>query len=152
MSVIRFGVSMEQSLVDLLDSYAHQQGFENRSVAIRNMVRSATAVQHHGETSIDKVPGSPSALAPKDAPAIGVLHLIYPHGISLKRVPIHTFPSLSIQANLQLHIQTNLLLKIIVVKGIVSEISAWAAKVANQKGVFGQYSLNLTDSLEHSFG
>ncbi len=129
MQLSRFGVSMEQELVDHLDALVRQRGYANRSEALRAMVRR--------ELAQESTDGTPE---PHDGREIAaLLSLIYPYGFTLKRCPTDSFPSLEITANLQLHLRGNVCLKLLVVQGRSAEVRGWARELTAQKGVTANY-------------
>ncbi|TVR05834.1 MAG: ribbon-helix-helix protein, CopG family [Spirochaetaceae bacterium] len=129
MQLSRFGVSMEQELVDHLDALVQQRGYANRSEALRAMVRRELA----HETSDGTVPGD------HEREIAALISLVYPYGFTLKRCPTDPYPSLEITANLQLHLRGNVCLKLLVVQGRSGEVRAWARELTAQKGVTANY-------------
>lgn len=132
MSLVRFGVSMEEELVALLDDLVDREHYANRSEALRSLVRDKLVRAEDGED---------------DRPVAGIVTLIYPHSRTLVRAPIAPFPSLRISANLQLHLQDDICLKVLVVQGNQSEVRQWARPVVAQKGVVGSISAVATEGL-----
>jgi CopG family nickel-responsive transcriptional regulator len=141
MSVVRFGVSMEPGLVGVLDDYVVAEGLANRSEALRKLVRQAL---------VDRE-GSPGSAQTSESPVAGILSLVYPHGTRLDRVPTAPWPSIEVIANLQVHISPGLVLKIMALRGLAAELEAWAARVRNQRGLSGSFSLVSSAGLEASF-
>ncbi|TVR05487.1 MAG: ribbon-helix-helix protein, CopG family [Spirochaetaceae bacterium] len=129
MQLSRFGVSMEQELVDHLDALVQQRGYANRSEALRAMVRRELAQE-----------ATDGTVEPDDGREIAALiSLIYPYGFTLKRCPTEPFPSMDITANLQLHLRGNVCLKLLVVQGRAGEVRGWARVLTAQKGVTSHY-------------
>ena len=136
MELSRFGVSMEHDLVALLDRLVERQGYANRSEALRAMVRKELA--HSSEEGDDRE-------------VAGIVSLIYPTGTVLKRRPTDGYPSISISANLQLHLKDNVCLKTIVVQGRASEVRLWAGELVSQRGVLGELKLVASEELFEAF-
>ena len=132
MSLVRFGVSMEEELVTLLDELARRERYANRSEALRSLVRDKLAQ--------DADPGD-------ERPVAGIVSLLYPYDKKLLRAPVSPFPSLRISANLQLHLQDDICLKVLVVQGTGSEVHRWAQPVVAQKGVVGNLSVVATEDV-----
>jgi CopG family transcriptional regulator, nickel-responsive regulator len=132
MSLVRFGVSMEEELVQLLDELADREGYDNRSEALRSLVRK--------ELARDSGPGD-------DRQVAGIVSLLYPYGRRLVDAPVAAYPSLQITANLQLHLQGNVTLKILVIQGTGAEVHAWARRVVSQRGVLGELSVVATEEV-----
>jgi len=132
MSLVRFGVSMEEELVQLLDELADREGYDNRSEALRSLVRK--------ELARDSSPGD-------DRQVAGIVTLLYPYGRKLIDAPVAAYPSLQITANLQLHLQGNVTLKTLVIQGSGAEVHAWARRVVSQRGVLGELSVVATEEV-----
>ena len=132
MSLVRFGVSMEGELVELLDEFVGREGYDNRSEALRTLVRKELARDTGGE---------------EGRQVAGIITLIYPYGRRIIDAPISPYPSLQITANLQLHLQGNVTLKLLVVQGDSSDVHSWAQPLVTQRGVFGELSVVATDEL-----
>ncbi len=132
MSLVRFGVSMEEELVALLDELAQREQYANRSEALRSLVRARLAEDTDPED---------------ERPVAGIVSLLYPYDRRLARAPIAPYPSLRISANLQLHLQESICLKVLVVQGKSSEVHRWAQPLVAQKGVVGNLSVVATEDL-----
>ncbi|MCK9547480.1 MAG: ribbon-helix-helix protein, CopG family [Sphaerochaeta sp.] len=129
---IRFGVSMDSDLVRLLDQLTHHKNHDNRSETIRELVRDAVIAQSVNDD---------------DRTVIGTLTILFHHKTRLPRSPISAYPSLSITANLQFHIEGEILAKVLIVKGKGAEIDAWAQKLLASSKVIGKLTYTATDEL-----
>ena len=129
MQLSRFGVSMEQELVDHLDALVRQRGYANRSEALRALIRRELA----------QTPTTDAAPQDDERDVAALISLVYPYGFTLKRCPTDSFPSLEITANLQLHLRGNVCLKLLVVQGRSGEVRGWARELTAQKGVTANY-------------
>ena len=129
---IRFGVSMDRQLVRLLDQLTHQKNHDNRSQTIRELVRDAVI----SESFVDD-----------ERIVIGTLTLLYHHKTRLPRSPIDAYPSLAITANLQFHVEGEILAKILIVKGKGREIHAWAQRLLTSPRTIGSITYTATDEL-----
>ena len=129
MQLSRFGVSMEQELVDHLDALVRQRGYANRSEALRALIRRELA----------QTPTTDAAPQDDERDVAALISLVYPYGFTLKRCPTDSFPSLEITANLQLHLRGNVCLKLLVVQGRAGEVRGWARELTAQKGVTANY-------------
>jgi CopG family nickel-responsive transcriptional regulator len=132
MDLSRFGVSMEHELAEMLDRLVDRQGYANRSEALRAMVRKELA--HHGEDDDDRE-------------VAGIVTLLYPAGTVLKRRPTAGYPSISIAANLQLHLKDSVCLKLIVVQGLASQVREWAGEITSQRGIVGELTVVASDGV-----
>ncbi len=130
--LIRFGVSMDKDLVNLLDEYTHSYNFPNRSHTIRHMIH-----EHLSELNTDE----------EESMVTSVISLIYKAGRSLERVPITPYPSLSILTNLQSHLSESAILKIMVIQGKAKEIRTWAYEVMKDRHVIGKISIVAPDTM-----
>jgi CopG family transcriptional regulator, nickel-responsive regulator len=137
MSLVRFGVSMEEELVTLLDDLARREQYANRSEALRSLVRRRLAQE-----------AAPPGRDREDQRTVaGIVTLLYPYDRTLLRAPLAPFPTLRIAANLQLHLQDQVCLKMLVVQGAASEVHQWAQPVVAQKGVVGNLSVVATEDV-----
>ena len=129
---IRFGVSMDSELVRLLDQLTHQKNHDNRSQTIRELVRDAVI----NESSVDD-----------DRLVIGTLTLLYHHKTRLPRSPIDAYPSLTITANLQFHVEGDIVAKVLIVKGKGNEIRSWAQSLLTRPRTIAHLTYTATDEL-----
>jgi len=129
---IRFGVSMDSDLVELLDRLTQEGGYKNRSETLRSLVR-----QKLVET------GSQDS----DREVIGTVTLLYHYETRLPRVAVSTYPSVKITANIQLHAEQKICIKVLVVKGKGKEVHAWAQKLLSSNNVIGELSITATQEL-----
>lgn len=137
MDILRFGVSMERELVEKLDTRAAADGYANRSAALRALVRKELAHQ-----------------VPSDdlREVAGIVTLLYPYGRRMSECPIASFPTLTIAANLQLHVHGNICLKLIVVQGSAADVHGWARTVTTQRGVLGELKVVATEDVYSVLG
>jgi CopG family nickel-responsive transcriptional regulator len=123
----RIGVSLDKQLLEEFDALIARQGYQNRSEAIRDLVRRRISRQQ---------------LENPDAKAIGAIFLVYDHHatklieslISLQ----HAHPpaeSLQIISSLHVHLDEHDCLEIIVLRGCVGEINKMAERILSMKGV-----------------
>ncbi len=135
-STVRFGVSMDKELVEALDQLTQTYDFSNRSQTIRHMIHEQ--VRELGETD-------------ESAEVTAVVSLLYRSGTTLNRVPVDEYGSLSIHTNLQSHISKDVVLKILVVKGLSGEVRRWASKVMSSTHVVGNISIVALDKMVDEF-
>ena len=132
MSLIRFGVSMEGELVDLLDALVEREGYANRSEAIRSLVRKELVR---------------SVSRDDDQEIAGIITLIYRYGHRSKEAPTGKYPTLRITANLQVHLHDDICQKVITVQGSARDVTSWARDVMSQKGVIGSLTVAATQEI-----
>jgi len=130
--IVRFGVSMDKELVDLLDSITQTEGYANRSEAIRSLVRQELIKTGAEDTTRD---------------VTAVISLIFHYTTSLARIPIDRYPSLRIITNLQQHLQKEIVIKILVVTGSSGDVRAWSQELIGQKHVIGRVNIAATEEL-----
>lgn len=126
----RFGVSMESSLLRKFDHYVKQKGYENRSEAVRDLVRDVL-IQQLWEYDERVVAGS--------------ILLFYNHhqrNLLEEMTKIqHNMHDL-ILATTHFHINHDNCLEIIVVKGKVQDIDQLCQKLLTLKGVdYGKFTI-----------
>ncbi len=136
---IRFGVSMDKSLVELLDRFTALEGFPNRSEALRSVVREELIRRAGAE------PGDTREVA-------GIVSLIYRYGTRIPQVTLSTYPSLRISANLQLHLERDVCIKVIVLQGAADEVNRWAGELLSRRGVVGRLMIAGTDEIYEALG
>lgn len=129
---VRFGVSMDKKLVELLDNLTQQEGHENRSETLRRLVRKELV--------------SPENHAP-DRDVIGTVTLLYHYKTRLPRVEVTPYPSVRITANLQLHATDDIRVKVLVIKGKDDEVYRWAQELLSRKNITGKLSIAGTDEI-----
>lgn len=120
--IVRFSMSLEQSLFDYLEQDVVSQGYASRSEFIRDLIRQRM-VDEKWEESDD---------------CIGVLSIIYDHHhneLSDKMVEIQHGHLLNVSCSLHMHVTHHDCLEVIVIKGKPSEIEKIAAEISGLKGV-----------------
>ncbi len=132
----RFGVSMNQELVDQFDKMITEQGYGNRSEAIRDLVRKALI--------------EPNRLQLAEAVA-GTIVIVYDHhsaGLPGCLMDIqHSFHH-EIVSTMHVHLNNHQCLEILVVRGILKELNLLCQQIQVQKGVF-YAELSVTHVDEH---
>lgn len=126
----RFGVSMEASLLKKFDSLIQQRGYENRSEAVRDLIRDAL-IQQSWEDSEEIVAGS--------------ILLFYNHHqrnlqdeMTKIQHGMHDF----ILATTHFHLDHDSCLELIVVKGKAKDIQQLSNKMTSLKGVeYGKFTV-----------
>jgi CopG family transcriptional regulator, nickel-responsive regulator len=131
--VVRFGVSLNPTLLKDLDRMVRQKGYKNRSLAISDMIR-GQLVEH-----LQELPESDVA---------GTITLVYDHHRSqvqrtltnLQHEQIHTIVS-----NLHVHLDHDNCLEVLVVRGKASLVRRVADELIAAKGVkHGKLTLTTT--------
>jgi len=133
MSVTRFGISIEQELLEALDEYVKENQFSNRSQAIRQLI-SKNIVEHKWQCN-NLVAGS--------------ITLIYdPH----KREILNQIASIQeeyleeILSTQRFMIDKNKCLEIVTVKGIAKRLTSLSDSLISIKGILhGKLSMSRAD-------
>ena len=128
--LVRFGVSMDTEMVKMLDELTTLHAHPNRSETIRALVR---------QQMVDDGINDPQA------EVTAVISLIFHYTTQLERVSLSDYPSLKITTNLQMHLEKDIVIKILIVCGQYSEVDAWAHRVTGQKQVIGRINIAATD-------
>lgn len=122
MNTVRFGVSMDEELLKQFDELIEQQGYANRSEAIRDVIRDRLVQQEWA----------------KGDEVVGVVTLVYDHhksnlNASLTKLQ-HHYHDL-ILSTMHIHLDDDNCLEILAVQGEGSKVGGIAAKLASLKGV-----------------
>ena len=130
--LVRFGVSMEQSLLKTFDSLCTEKGYETRSEAIRDMIRNLL---------VEK------GLRQENAEGVGTLTLVYNHHqreLEEKLTDYQHHHLESIISTVHVHLTKHLCLEVMLLKGRIKEIKAIADGLIAIKGVkYGKFVLIL---------
>ncbi|MFJ7932926.1 nickel-responsive transcriptional regulator NikR [Sporosarcina sp. NPDC096371] len=125
----RFGISMEGSLLRKFDDLVQQRGYENRSEAVRDLVREAI-VQQSWEDQEQMIAGS--------------ILLFYDHhqrNLLEEMTKIQHSVHDVILATTHFHVTHDSCLELIVVKGKVKDVRELSHKLTSLKGVtYGNFT------------
>jgi metal-responsive CopG/Arc/MetJ family transcriptional regulator len=86
-------------------------------------------------------------LEESDTAVTAVISLIYHYTTNLVRVPLSDYPSLKLTTNLQMHLEKDIVIKILVVSSRYDEVNAWARHITGQNQVIGRINIAATDRL-----
>ncbi|MCM3760835.1 nickel-responsive transcriptional regulator NikR [Alkalihalobacillus oceani] len=133
----RFGVSMEEGLLQKFDQLIKTKGYENRSEAVRDLVRDAL-VKQTWEDDEQMVAGS--------------VLIFYDHHQSdlLQELTViqHEMHD-QVLATTHFHIDHSNCLEIIVVKGKAKDIRSFSDQLISLKGVkYGKFTVSPLESME----
>jgi CopG family transcriptional regulator, nickel-responsive regulator len=122
--IIRFGVSIDQDLLENYDRLIHERGYATRSEALRDLIREAL-IQQKIETN-------------SDINALGSLTLVYDHHASnlLREMGSlqHKFHE-TILSVMHLHVSHDDCMEVIALRGVVAEIVELANNLLSLKGI-----------------
>ena len=124
-NIIRFGVSIEKDLLKKFDDYIKSKNYENRSEAIRDLIRENFVKEDWIDTDANKL-------------VAGAIIIVYDHH---KRELVHNL--ISIQHDYQdiiittqhIHLDYHNCMEIIVVKGLFKRLEELQSKLKSEKGV-----------------
>ena len=133
MGTIRFGVSLDSGLLERFDTLCDQRGYQNRSEAIRDLIRNML-VQQEWEDSENEVAAT--------------LTLVYDHhksDLAQKVTTLQHDAHHLIITTLHVHLDHHNCLEVLVLKGSGAEVRSLGQKLISTKGiVFGRLSLATT--------
>ena len=120
----RFGISIDQRLLESFDQLIKDKGYDNRSEAIRDMIRSALI-----EDQIDKRDSTPT---------VGTVTLVFDHhtrDLSDKLTEHQHSHHDAIVSALHVHLDAHNCLEVVVVRGTAAEVKRLADQLIGTKGV-----------------
>lgn len=121
--LIRFGVSMEKDLLGEFDSLCTRKGYENRSEAIRDMVRNLIVENQLKEENTE---------------GVGTLTLVYNHHqreLEEKLTGYQHHHMNAIISTVHIHLTPHLCLEVLLLRGKAREIKKVADGLIATKGV-----------------
>jgi len=121
--VIRFGVSLNEKLLDGFDRLISKKGYTNRSEAIRDLIR-----DHLIQKKVSKA----------NEEIIGIVSLVYDHRthrLGDLLADMQHKAKVVINASLHIHLDEHNCLEVIVIRGIVEKVHEVAGKLIATKGV-----------------
>lgn len=131
--VVRFGISMDQELLAHFDRRIARKGYENRSEAIRDLIR-ADLVAEEWERAEGEV--------------VGTLSLVYDHHLRSLTTRLTSFQHARYQmilSSLHVHLDEDNCLEVLVVRGMEPQVRALAERLIATKGVkHGRLTLTTT--------
>jgi len=123
--LVRFGVSMPANLLEKFDGYIGQRNYQNRSEAIRDLIREKLVEKEWFEIGEEKE-------------VVGTITFVYDHH---KRELVgalldvqHNYDS-QVLASQHIHLDHNHCLEVTIVKGETETIRDLAYKIKSMKGV-----------------
>ena len=131
----RFGVSLEEDLLQAFDQSIGGQGYQNRSEAIRDLIR-----DHLIQKKIGK----------SDEEVVGVISLLYDHRthhLSDVLADMQHKADVTVNASLHIHLDAHNCLEVIVARGRSDKVHQVAGKLIATKGVQnGKLMTTITES------
>jgi CopG family nickel-responsive transcriptional regulator len=136
-ALVRFGISMPQSLIEQFDFLIINQGYDNRSEAVRDLVRKALLAPGHIQT---------------EQMAAGTIVMVYDHHVSDLPIVLtelqHDYHQ-EINSTLHIHLNQHQCLEVIVVRGAVGRLRELQQRIQVLKGVgYAELSVTHVDEQE----
>lgn len=122
-NIERIGVSLEKELLSVFDQLISEEGYTNRSEAIRDLIRDRISHNHLSNSSAHAVAG---------------VFLIYDHHetkLAQKLINLQHNHLLHVIVSTHVHLDHHNCLEIIILKGKVGEIEKLGSNIASLKGV-----------------
>ena len=136
-STVRFGISLDDNLLDSFDQLIDQKGYMSRSEAIRDLIRASLVEERLGS---------------EEQSAVGTVTLVYNHHVrdlSDKLTEHQHAHHEQIISALHVHLDAHNCLEVLIVRGQVREIKQIAHELIGVKGVkHGKLVMTTTDGGE----
>ena len=130
--LVRTGISLEKSLLDKFDRVIEKKGYENRSEAIRDLVRDYVTTEYVETNRV----------------VVGTLTMVYDHhkpGLSGRLTSLQHHLLGNVLAATHVHLDHDNCLEVVIMKGRGSDIKSFAEKVLSLRGVkHGKFVLTTT--------
>src|SRR5271155_1967312 len=120
--LIRTGVSLEEDLLHQFDHLIAKRGYENRSEALRDLIREALLAE----------------IVVSNKPVVGTLTLVYDHhvpNLSQKLTEMQHHAQTMVLAATHVHLDHHYCLEVIIMKGKSKEIQEMADRILATRGV-----------------
>ncbi|MBN1257100.1 MAG: nickel-responsive transcriptional regulator NikR [Planctomycetes bacterium] len=128
--LIRFGIAMESDLLKAFDLRNARKGYDNRSEAIRDLIR-GSLVAEQWESAKGEI--------------VGVLSIVYNHHkLELPKKLTHAQHNhhSMVVATVHVHLDHDDCLEILILRGKLSEVRFFADEVISTRGVkYGEFSM-----------
>ena len=119
----RFGISIDENLLDKFDKLIDGKGYNNRSEAIRDLIRNALVEEEWGQ---------------EEAEIVGTVTIVYDHhtrDLGDKLTEHQHSHHDSIISAMHVHLDHHHCLEVVVVKGSASDVKRLADELIGTKGV-----------------
>ncbi len=120
---VRFGISLEGQLLNSFDELIHSKGYDNRSEAIRDLIRNSLVEEQWHE---------------KDEETVGTVTLVYDHHtreLSDKLTEHQHSHHEAIISSMHIHLDAHHCLEVVVMKGKSRVIKKLADELISTKGI-----------------
>lgn len=133
----RFGVSLEDDLLEAFDRSIGGQGYQTRSEAIRDLIRDHLIQRKIGQGNSE---------------VIGVVTLVYDHrvhNLSDLLADMQHKAAVAVNASLHIHLDEDNCLEVIVIRGRADKVHEIAGKLIATKGVQNGKLVTTTPEMKH---
>ncbi len=118
----RFGISIDSKLIGQFDAAIERRGYNNRSEAIRDLIRDFIVRQEWGA----------------DEEIVGTITLVYDHHVrevSPRLIKLQHKAKDAVLSNLHIHLDHDNCLEVIAVRGRAKKVQALADELVGARGV-----------------
>ena len=122
-STVRFGISLDENLLDSFDQLIEQKSYMNRSEAIRDLIRASLVEERLGSENQE---------------AVGTVTLVYNHHVrdlSDKLTEHQHSHHQEIISSVHVHLDAHNCLEVLIIRGEVRKIKKIANELIGVKGV-----------------
>lgn len=120
--LVRTGLSLEKDLLDKFDAAIQRKGYQNRSEAIRDLIRERLVHEAADENKV----------------IVGTLTMVYDHhqpNLSAKLIEAQHAAASKVLAATHVHLDHHLCLEVIILKGRSGEVRSLADRILSLRGV-----------------
>jgi len=130
--LVRTGLSLEKELLEKFDAVIHRKGYQNRSEAIRDLIR-----EHLVQAAADE-----------NKVIVGTLTMVYDHhqpNLSAKLIEAQHAAASKVLAATHVHLDHHHCLEVVILKGRSGEVRGLADRILSLRGVkHGQLTVTTT--------
>ena len=131
-NLVRTGLSLERDLLERFDAAINRKGYQNRSEAIRDLIR-----EHLVEEAADE-----------NKVIVGTLTMVYDHhqpNLSAKLIEAQHEAASKVLAATHVHLDHHHCLEVVILKGRSGEVKTLADRILSLRGVkHGQLTVTTT--------
>jgi len=120
--LVRTGVSLEKELLEKFDAAIHRKGYQNRSEAIRDLIREHLVEEAAEENKV----------------IVGTLTMVYDHhqpNLSAKLIEAQHAAASKVLAATHVHLDHHHCLEVVILKGRSGEVRRLADRILSLRGV-----------------
>jgi CopG family nickel-responsive transcriptional regulator len=130
--LVRTGLSLEKELLDKFDAVIHRKGYQNRSEAIRDLIR-----EHLVQVAADE-----------NKVIVGTLTMVYDHhqpNLSAKLIEAQHAAASKVLAATHVHLDHHHCLEVVILRGRSGAVRGLADRILSLRGVkHGQLTVTTT--------